>query len=164
MVPLASLGKLIPINSSSCRGRPTSSHNRRAGWRIFATHRPAYDREWILAVNHLIVRQRQNKVFGMVVQHTKGQLVVMILAVHRVQLHVVQRVVHPAQIPLVPEPQAARSGGRVTPAKSVDSSAMLTAPGTCSPIMRLVLRRNSMASRFSRPPNSFGIHSPSLRL
>lgn len=32
----------------------------------------------------------------------------MILAVHRVQLHVVQRVVHPAQIPLVPEPQAAR--------------------------------------------------------
>ncbi len=59
-------------------------------------------------MNHLIVRQRQNKVFGMVVQHTKGQLVVMILAVHRVQLHVVQRVVHPAQIPLVPEPQAAR--------------------------------------------------------
>ncbi len=65
-------------------------------------------------------------------------------------------VVHPAEVPFEPETEAAAGWRTVTPAKSVDSSAMVTAPGVCSPRMRLVLRRNSMASRFSRPPYSLG--------
>lgn len=61
---------------------------------------------------------------------------------------------------LYQKPRPPISCGRETPWKSVDSSAIVTAPETCSPRIRLVLRKNSIASRFSRPPNSFGIHSP----
>ena len=48
----------------------------------------------------------------------------------------------------------------ITP--QADGSYVVTAPGTCSPRIRFVLRRNSMASRFSRPPYLLGCHSPSL--
>ena len=40
----------------------------------------------------------------------------------------------------------------------------LFAAGLSAPTIRLTRRRKSMASRFSRPPNRFGIHSPSARL
>ncbi len=69
-------------------------------------------------------------------------------------------VMHPAEVPLVPEAQTAHILRTRNAGKSVDSSAIVTAPETCSPRIRLVLRKNSIASRFSRPPNSFGIHSP----
>ncbi len=164
MVPLASWANSFPINSSFLPGRPTSSHNRRAGWQILPRIARHTIENGFLAVNHLIVRQRQNKVFGMVVQHTKGQLVVMILAVHRVQLHVVQRVVHPAQIPLVPEPRAARfrwtrhASEVCRLFRHADCAGHLLANNAVGIAQKL----NGFG--FSRPPNSFGIHSPSLRL
>ena len=60
-----------------------------------------------LTVHHFVMRQRQNKVFGVVVEHAERQLIMMILTKNRIQLHVVESVVHPAEVPLVPETQAA---------------------------------------------------------
>ena len=60
-----------------------------------------------LAVHHFIVRQRQHEVFGVVVEQPESELIVVILTINRVELHVVERVVHPAEVPLVPEAQSA---------------------------------------------------------
>ena len=56
-------------------------------------------------MHHFIVRDRQHEVLGIGVQHAEGHLVVVILAVHRIALHVIERVVHPAEVPFVVEPQ-----------------------------------------------------------
>ena len=57
-------------------------------------------------MHHFIVRDRQHEVLGIGIQHPEGHLVVVILAVHRIALHVIERVVHPAEVPFVVEPQA----------------------------------------------------------
>ena len=53
--------------------------------------------------------------------------------------------------------------GRETAGQEVDSSAIISAPGwrTCSTSFSRF--RNAIASRFSRPPNALGIHSPGAR-
>lgn len=122
--------------------------------------RPASGRASIFTVDHFIMRQRQDEVFSVVVEHPEGQFIVMILTINRVELHVVQVSCIQPRFHLYQKPRPPISCGRETPWKSVDSSAIVTAPETCSPRIRLVLRKNSIASRFSRPPNSFGIHSP----
>lgn len=53
------------------------------------------------------MRQRQDEVFSVVVENPEGQFIVMILTINRVELHVVQGVMHPAEVPLVPEAQTA---------------------------------------------------------
>ena len=60
-----------------------------------------------LAVNDLIVRKRQHKVFLERVQHAEGELAVMILAVNGILLEVLERVVHPSHVPFHAEAQAA---------------------------------------------------------
>lgn len=105
------------------------------------------------------MRQRQDEVFSVVVENPEGQFIVMILTINRVELHVVG-VMHPAEVPLVPEAQTAHILRTRNAVEIGRLSAIVTAPETCSPRIRLVLRKNSIASRFSRPPNSFGIHSP----
>ena len=64
-------------------------------------HRP-------LAVHHFVVRERQDEVLAVGVDHREGDLVVVPLAVDRILLGVVEHVVHPAHVPLVGEPQAAQ--------------------------------------------------------
>ena len=82
------------------------------------------------AVHHLVVRQRQDEILGEGVEQPEGQLVVMIVAMDRILLHVVQRVVHPAHVPFVAEAEAAVDRRRgVTPGHAVDSSAIISAPG-----------------------------------
>ncbi|MNC66838.1 hypothetical protein D3C76_1269460 [compost metagenome] len=54
-------------------------------------------------MHHFIVRDRQHEVFGIGVEHAEGHQVVMVFTVHRIALHIIQRVVHPAEIPLVVE-------------------------------------------------------------
>lgn len=56
-------------------------------------------------MHHFIVRQRQHEVFGVVIEQPEGELIVVILTINRVELHVVERVVHPAEVPFVPEAQ-----------------------------------------------------------
>ena len=53
--------------------------------------------------------------------------------------------------------------GPVTIGHAVDSSANVATSGNSSSMASLSWRRNSIASRFSRPPKRLGIHSPSLR-
>ena len=62
------------------------------------------------AVNHLVVGQRQNEILVEGVEQAEGQPVVVIFAMDRLLRHVIQRVVHPAEIPFVAEPQAAEIG------------------------------------------------------
>src|SRR5688572_11614680 len=62
------------------------------------------------------------------------------------------------------KPTPPRCTGRDTPGKAVDSSAMVSTPGWLPCATVLNSRRNSSASRFSRPPYLLGSHSPALRL
>ncbi len=55
------------------------------------------------------------------------------------------------------------SVGRVTPSQAVDSSAKVTIPGQRRYTVAFISWRNATASGFSRPPNSFGTHSPCSR-
>ena len=64
---------------------------------------------------------------------------------------------------LKPNPRPARSVGAVTPGKLVDSSAIIAMPGYRLYAVALTSCRKWMASRFSRPPWTFGAHSPSSR-
>ena len=59
------------------------------------------------AVNNLIMRNRQNKVFVEGIKQSESQHAVVIFAVNRLMADIFQRVVHPAHIPFVAEPQAA---------------------------------------------------------
>ena len=59
-------------------------------------------------VDHFIMRQRQDEVFGVVVEYPEGHLVVMMPTMDRVELHIVEGVVHPAEVPFEPEAEAAR--------------------------------------------------------
>ncbi len=61
-----------------------------------------------LAVNDLVVADRQNEVLAPGIDHREGHLVVVVLAVHRLVGDVVKRVMHPAHVPLQPKAQAAQ--------------------------------------------------------
>ena len=60
------------------------------------------------------------------------------------------------------KPSPPKYKGRETFGNEVDSSASVMIPGTlCASSLNFF--RNSIASRFSRPPYLLGIHSPALR-
>ena len=63
-----------------------------------------------LAVHDLVVRERQHEVLRERVDHRERQLVVVVAAVDRVLLEVLERVVHPAHVPLEAEAEAAEVG------------------------------------------------------
>ena len=61
-------------------------------------------------MHDLVVRQRQDEVLGERVDQREGQLVVVVAAVDRVVLEVLERVVHPAHVPLEAEAEPAQVG------------------------------------------------------
>src|SRR5277367_6013357 len=61
------------------------------------------------------------------------------------------------------KPNPPRYVGRDTLGHDVDSSAMVKIPGYRSNVISFSRLMKSTASRFSRPPNLLGIHSPALR-
>ena len=65
-----------------------------------------------LAVDNLVVRVRQHVVFRESVHHREGQPVMVVAAEVGVELHVIERVVHEAHVPLEAEAEPARIGGR----------------------------------------------------
>ena len=69
-------------------------------------------------------------------------------------------IVHPTHIPLERKTKASHHAGCDTPPQAVDSSAIVHAPGASSAFATSNPRKNSMASRFSRPPYGLGSHSP----
>jgi hypothetical protein len=66
-------------------------------------HRP-------LAVDDLVVRERQHEVLGERIEHRERDLAVMPAPVHGILAHVGEHVVHPAHVPLVGEAEAAVEG------------------------------------------------------
>jgi hypothetical protein len=58
-----------------------------------------------LAVHHLVVGQRQDEVLVEGVEAAKAELGVVVAAVERIDAEVREGVVHPAHVPLEPEPQ-----------------------------------------------------------
>ena len=66
--------------------------------------------EGALAVDHLVVGQRQDEVLREGVHQRECQLPVVPTSVHRILTHVAQGVVHPAHVPLQAEAQAATAG------------------------------------------------------
>ena len=65
----------------------------------------------VLAVHHLVVREGQDVVFAEGVHQREGELIVMILAIDRIELDIGQHIVHPAHVPLKAKAQAARVHG-----------------------------------------------------
>ncbi len=105
MVPFTSLRKLVAHKQQFLTGEGPHPAvvGAQVGKLLPRIARHAVENRF-LAVHHFIVRQRQDKVLGVVVQHAEGQLIVVMLAINRIQFHVVQCVVHPAEVPLIPEP------------------------------------------------------------
>ena len=58
-------------------------------------------------MHHFVVRQRHDEMLAVLVEHGESELVVMVLAVHRILAEVEERVVHPAHVPLEGEPEPA---------------------------------------------------------
>ena len=107
-------------------------------------------------MHDLVVRERQHEVLGEGVQHREGEQVVLPPAVDGSSWTYCEHVVHPAHVPLVGEPEPAEMRRPAHAGHAVDSSAAVIVPG-CSPWVSVLSRcRNSIASRFSRPPNWFG--------
>src|SRR5579862_1131494 len=57
------------------------------------------------------MRKRENKIFCKAIQHPERQLVVVIFAMDRVLLEVLERIVHPSHIPFEAEAETANVGG-----------------------------------------------------
>lgn len=64
-----------------------------------------------LEMDHLVVGQGQEKPFAERVEQTEGHKIVIVASVERVQLHIGQRVVHPAHVPLEVETQSSLVDG-----------------------------------------------------
>ncbi|MFK4686340.1 hypothetical protein ABIF39_008097 [Bradyrhizobium diazoefficiens] len=71
----------------------------------FVAGHAAQDRA--LAVHDLVMRQRQDEIFREGIVQAEQDLAVMMLAMNRILADVVQRVVHPAHVPLVAEAEPA---------------------------------------------------------
>ena len=54
-----------------------------------------------LAMHDLIMAEFDEETLGIEIRHREGDVVVMPFAVHRILLQIVERIVHPAQIPFV---------------------------------------------------------------
>ena len=142
--------------------RPHVADRAAAGWRTSATGRRASGPSseplpWTTSS----CDSGRHEVLGEGVDQAERQLVVMVVAMDRLVMHVAQRVVHPAHVPFQAEAQAAEVG-RAARRRSRRSILRRWSArrGCCRCDWMLNSLRNEMASRFSRPPNSLGIHSP----
>ena len=59
------------------------------------------------SVDHLVVGEYQDELLTVGVEHTEGQLPVVVMAEIRIALHVIQKIVHPAHVPLEVESKSA---------------------------------------------------------
>ena len=62
----------------------------------------------VFTVHHFVVRKYGHKIFRPLIQRGKGQIVLMPLPMNRFALEILQRVVHPAHVPLEVETDPAR--------------------------------------------------------
>ena len=59
------------------------------------------------SVDHLVVGEYQDELLAVGVEHTEGQLPVVVMAEIWIALHVIQKIVHPAHVPLEVESKSA---------------------------------------------------------
>ncbi len=110
--PLRALGELLAHEEQLLAG--VSPHETQVGAVVgallppVARHLPG---EGALAVDDLVVGDRQDVVLAVRVDHRERHLVVVVLAVHRLLRHVLQGVVHPPHVPLQAEAEAAEAAG-----------------------------------------------------
>src|SRR5262245_2330093 len=108
VMPLAALPALAAHEKELLAGvRPHVRIERAQGGKLLPIVAGHLGEERPLAVHDLVVRERQHEVLRPRVHEAEGQLVVVILAVHRIEAHVVEDVVHPSHIPLEPEAKPA---------------------------------------------------------
>ena len=53
------------------------------------------------SVNHLVVREDENEIFTVGVNHAEGQLIVVVAPEIWILLHIAQKIVHPAHVPFI---------------------------------------------------------------
>ena len=58
-------------------------------------------------MDHLVVGEYQHKILAVGVQHAKGQPAVMVAAEIGIALHISQKIIHPAHVPLIIKAQRA---------------------------------------------------------
>ncbi len=89
------------------------AHQRAHPGQLFLVRARHFIDEGALAVDHLVVRNGKDIIFGKSVKERKRDIVVIVFAVDGVERHVMEHVVHPAHIPFVIEAQPpAVSGAR----------------------------------------------------
>ena len=64
-------------------------------------------RHGAFSVDHLVMGEHQDEVLAVCVEHTEGQLSVVLVPEIGIALHISQEIVHPAHIPLIIKAQAA---------------------------------------------------------
>ena len=62
-------------------------------------------------MNHLVVADWQDEFLVIGIEHGEGDLAVVVRAIHRVALNELQRIVHPAHVPLESKTQATGVSG-----------------------------------------------------
>ena len=68
-------------------------------------------------MHHFIVGKRQYKIFAKGIDQAEGHIIMVIFPMHRLSLHVGERVVHPAHVPFKSETQATTRHRMADPAK-----------------------------------------------
>ena len=71
-----------------------------------------------LTMNDFIVGQGQNKIFTPGINRTERHLPMMVLAIDRIEFHILKRVVHPSHVPfeVKPKPAVCNRRGHTRPA------------------------------------------------
>ena len=113
VVPLAALSELIAHKQQffTREGEQPAVVGAQVGKLLPGIPRHAVENRFF-AVYDLVMGERQHEVLGVVIEHAEGHFVVMVAAMHRIELHVIQGVVHPAEVPF--EPEAQPTAGRRT--------------------------------------------------
>ena len=112
VLPLAPLGELVAHEEELLAGvaEHVAVEQAEVGELLPDVARHLVDQR-ALAVDDLVVRERQDEVLGEGVDQAEAELAVLVLAVDRVFVHVDEGVVHPAHVPLQAEAEAAEIGG-----------------------------------------------------
>src|SRR3984885_5555151 len=112
VVPLRPLAELIPHEQELLAGmaehKPVQEAQIRELLPLIARH---FTQHGTLPVDDLIVRERQNEIFGEGINQAKCNLAMLVTSEHWILRQVVQHVMHPAHIPFETESQSSHVSG-----------------------------------------------------